>query len=735
MTNRHRAASRAGASPSLSFKVMLGSIWLLPGLCLFGPPPAWARPGRHAGSQEQRLPRQAPSKVAALEGVVHDPSGRAVPGAKVTLRNLATGKAVEATTTGDGVFRLPDLQPGRYALEIEKQGYKTLSRSDLQVAAGEIVEADLTLEPSAPPAPLGLPRQPELGPLPPAQPPPPPPGPYEKLPQASQAPSPAAPAALPPAQDVFFPEPDRWQIPIPAWQRYPQKKGENTYARSHRWDPFNRNKLKGDYPIFGQQNFFSFTGTSDTFFDARRLPSPSDVSAARPGSSDFFGKGEQAFLEQNFRLTFDLFHGDTSFRPVDWRLRFTPVFNVNFLATRELGLVNIDVRRGKQRTDDHIGLQEGFFEYKLHDLSPYYDFVSVRAGIQEFTSDFRGFLFSDSEPGLRFFGNLDDNRWQYNAAYFYMLEKDTNSGLNTIGRRHQQVLAANVYRQDFVKPGYTAEFSIHYSKDDGSVRFDRNGFLVRPAPIGAVISCAGGTHICTHTVEAAYLGWTGDGHFGRLNITHAFYQALGQDTFNPIAGRRVTINAQMAAVELSMDKDWARFKVSAFYASGSGDPRSGHARGFDAIEDFPDFAGGIFSLWNREGIRLTGTGVLLTPPNSLLPSLRSSKDQGQANFVNPGLFLVHSGANFDLTPKLSAFVNASFLRFMRTEPLELVLFQSPIHHTIGVDYNIGASYRPPLTENIVLTGGAAALTPGQGFRDIYTGKTLFSMFLDLRMRF
>ena len=92
-------------------------------------------------------------------------------------------------------------------------------------------------------------------------------------------------------------------------------------------------------------------------------------------------------------------------------------------------------------------------------------------------------------------------------------------------------------------------------------------------------------------------------------MTHAFYQALGTDSLNPIAGRPVTINAQMAAREVSVDKDWMRFKGSLFYASGDRQiPASGRARGFDAIEDFPEFAGGIFSLWNREGIRLTGHG-------------------------------------------------------------------------------------------------------------------------------
>lgn len=197
----------------------------------------------------------------------------------------------------------------------------------------------------------------------------------------------------------------------------------------------------------------------------------------------------------------------------------------------------------------------------------------------------------------------------------------------------------------------------------------------------------------------------------------------------------MTINAQMAAAEFSVDRDWARLKASVFYASGDADPRDGRARGFDAIVEQPAFAGGIFSLWNREGIRLTGTGVSLTPPNSLLPSLRSSKEEAQSNFVNPGLLLLNAGADFDLTPKLRGVVNVNYLRFERTEPLELLLFQAPIRHSIGFDYSIGLQYRPPLTENITVTGGASALTPGRGFKDIYTGKTLFSLFGAVRFQF
>jgi hypothetical protein len=384
------------------------------------------------------------------------------------------------------------------------------------------------------------------------------------------------------------------------------------------------------------------------------------------------------------------------------------------------------VRKGTTRFDVHAGLQEGFVEAKLKDLSSSYDFVSVRAGIQSFTSDFRGFIFSDQEPGLRVFGNFGSNRYQFNAVYFAMLEKDANSGLNRFEYRKQQVLIGNVYRQDFIKPGYTIQASFHYNKDDPSFKFDVNNFLVRPAPIGLVKP---------HSIRAFYYGLTGDGHLGRFNITHAFYQVLGHDNFNELAGRRVDINAQMAAVELSLDRDWIRYRLSFFYASGDKDPRDGTARGFDTIFDDPNFGGGFFSFFNREGIRLTGTGVALVNGGSLVPDLRTSKIEGQSNFVNPGLFLYNAGVDIDVTPKIRGFVNLNLLRFARTEPLELLLFQKPIHAGIGADSGIGVSYRPPLSENIVITGGVNALVPFQGFREISTNRTLFSLFTNVRFRF
>ena len=86
----------------------------------------------------------------------------------------------------------------------------------------------------------------------------------------------------------------------------------------------------------------------------------------------------------------------------------------------------------------------------------------------------------------------------------------------------------------------------------------------------------------------------------------------------------------MAAVELSYDRDWARFRTSYFYASGDNNPNNSHATGFDTIFDNPNFAGGEFSFWQRQNVPIFG--VNLTQRNSLVPDLRSSKIQGQANF-------------------------------------------------------------------------------------------------------
>jgi hypothetical protein len=520
---------------------------------------------------------------------------------------------------------------------------------------------------------------------------------------------------------------DRWRVVLPPY--------ELTVPGS-RFDPYNQNRWKGDLPIRGQDLFLNLGAVADTLVEPRQLPTPSGVSTARPGSLKFFGRDGQLLATETIALSADLFKGDTAFRPIDWRIKASLVADVNYLRVAENGIVNPDVRQGTSRTDGFVAVQELFGELKLADLSPNYDFVSVRAGIQPFNSDFRGFLFTDTNLGARLFGSYQSNRDQFNLAFFDRLEKDTNSGLNTFDARHQQVAVANVYRQDFLVPGYTAQASLHYLRDEPSFHFDTNGFLVRPDPVGS---------FTPHSVRALYLGWTGLGHFGRINVDHAFYFATGTDSLNPIAGPdpafgahdQVNILAGMAALEVSIDRDWWRPRIAYLYSSGDRNPTDRTANGFDSILDNPAFAGGGFSFWNRFGILLPGTGVALVNRGSLIPDLRSSKDEGQPNFVNPGLRLLSGGVDLDLTPRLRVEATVNYLRFDQTEVLELLLFQSPIHTAIGWDLSLGARYRPLLSNNIVLLAGVATLLPGTGFKDIYgPGRgPLFGTFADLVLSF
>jgi hypothetical protein len=511
------------------------------------------------------------------------------------------------------------------------------------------------------------------------------------------------------------PEPKRWFIGFGRWKRYADPSTETTYQEDMKlWHPYLQSKLKGDAPIIGQDIFLNIT--AEDFFQAevRKLPTPSGVSAAQPNSSEFFGRSEQWFWANDFSIGVDLFKGETAFKPVEWAVRVLGVYNHNYLEVEENNVVNPNPQEGTTREKEFFSLQEAFGELHIRDLSNNYDFVSSRVGIQPFVSDFRGFIFNDTNLGARIFGNYDNNRWQWNVAAFEMLEKDTYSDLNEFNDRHQQVYVANVFRQDLIWKGYTGELTFVGDFDNNSRHYDKNGFLTRPGPIGTVAD---------HYLQAYYLGWTGDGHIGWLNIDHAFYYVLGEDGLNGIAGQRTDINGQMAALEISVDKNWLRQKLSIFYASGDDDPTDSHATGFDTVLDRPFFIGGPFSFYSHQGFNLAGTAVNFKQRDSLVIDFRSSKTEGQANFVNPGALIFGYGLDADVTPKLKSFVNVNYIRTVTTAPTELVLFTNHSSNDFALDCSAGFEWRPLLTENIILTAGAGFLLPRWGYKKIYRTNT------------
>lgn len=509
----------------------------------------------------------------------------------------------------------------------------------------------------------------------------------------------------------FVPVPDRWR------QFYVGKL----------YDPYNQNILKGDIPLFGEPGhewFLELSLTSDTLFERRVLPLPvGGASTGSPGNNNTFGNGWQSVAVQSIVPSFALIRGNTTFMPPEWEIRVVPVLNFNHAEAEETGVLRADPARGETRDDFHLGFQELFVDKHLVNLSDRYDFLSLRAGIQRFNADFRGFVYNDDQPGVRLFGNWDNNRWQYNLAWFPRLDKDVNSGVNSnFEFREEHVILLNAYRQDAITLGQSLQGNIIYRFDNagGERQYEENGFLVRPAPVGDERG---------KKIDSVYAGVNTDGHIGRINTTGSLYFVGGTESHNSIAGRGQDIAAGMAALELSYDQDWVRFRSSVFWASGDDDPFDGTAHGFDAINDTPNFAGGDLAFWQRQGIPLIGGGgVMLVNRGSLIPSLRAGKEQGQSNFVNPGLRLVNLGVDFEVTPKLKIVTNASYLHFDDTATLEVLREDGSIDSEIGYDLSIGAIYRPFLNNNVQVRAGGAALIAGSGTKNLFNDDVLYDVF-------
>ena len=83
---------------------------------------------------------------------------------------------------------------------------------------------------------------------------------------------------------------------------------------------------------------------TDTLVNWRKLPTPSGVSAEDPDSFDFFGDGEQRFISQSAIVSAEMFQGNTAFRPVDWLVRITGVYNYNDITLRSASLLLEDIR-------------------------------------------------------------------------------------------------------------------------------------------------------------------------------------------------------------------------------------------------------------------------------------------------------------------------------------------------------------------------------------------------------
>ncbi|AQA00964.1 hypothetical protein BWQ93_16945 [Sphingopyxis sp. QXT-31] len=546
---------------------------------------------------------------------------------------------------------------------------------------------------------------------------------------------PPPPEAFPGMEDQL-PVPDRWRLI------------ESLGVVKERWfDPYHQNTYKGDRalciptkeeqelrtrggearcktPKFlglkGEDWFFVVNAVSDTVFEPRTFPIPVGVqTTSRPGSLDVFGKNRSFVAAQTFIVGAALIKGSTAFKPPDIEYRLTLAYQANYVDVPERRVLDVRPSKKSNRFDHFIGVQELFVDKHLGNTSDRYDFYSIRVGIQPFQSDFRGFLFQDSQLGIRLFGNRDNNRFQYNLAAFWRLEKDTNSGLNDITQtpRDDFIFTGNLYRQDFPFVGLTSQVSVTYNmnREKNDIQIDHNGFPVRPALLGDLKG---------REYDVVYLGYSADGRIGRINLTASFYAALGEDRNSFFTSKPAEIRAGFGAVELSYDHDWMRFRLSGLYATGDKDPYNNTEGGFDAIFENPIFGGADTSYWIRQTIPFAGGGrvISINGRNGILNSLRSSKEEGQSNFNNPGTVFVGAGADFDISPQFRVSTNVNHLWFANTSSLQALRMEGSIPKDIGWDLSVATIWRPKATQNIVGRLSAAVLVPGKGFKDLFENK-------------
>lgn len=83
--------------------------------------------------------------TGTISGAVRDPSGAAITGATVDVRDTDTGIEREVMTDDDGLYYTPFLQPGHYAVNATKVGFAKVQRGDLLLQVGDKLEVDLTL--------------------------------------------------------------------------------------------------------------------------------------------------------------------------------------------------------------------------------------------------------------------------------------------------------------------------------------------------------------------------------------------------------------------------------------------------------------------------------------------------------------------------------------------------------------------------------------------------------------
>lgn len=82
----------------------------------------------------------------SITGKVTDPNGAVVAGATVALKNLATNAQATTTTNRDGSYDFPLLQPGKYTLTVNAQGFSAVTREGIEIRVADKLALDVQMQ-------------------------------------------------------------------------------------------------------------------------------------------------------------------------------------------------------------------------------------------------------------------------------------------------------------------------------------------------------------------------------------------------------------------------------------------------------------------------------------------------------------------------------------------------------------------------------------------------------------
>jgi hypothetical protein len=91
------------------------------------------------------LPARAQLDTGSIGGLVTDPAGKVVQGAKVTAREAATGTSYSTVSSSTGYYNLPSVRPGTYEVNVSVTGFKNAVYSGVSVAVGSSTTQDISL--------------------------------------------------------------------------------------------------------------------------------------------------------------------------------------------------------------------------------------------------------------------------------------------------------------------------------------------------------------------------------------------------------------------------------------------------------------------------------------------------------------------------------------------------------------------------------------------------------------